>query len=95
MIRIRDIQLPPEHNAHQLQFEAAQLLKISPSKVKGIRIFRKSIDARKKPEVKIIYTVDVAGEVVYCYVKCFCLVIAGYLDYEFHLFFRPYMFFLK
>ena len=59
MIRIRDIQLPPEHNAHQLQFEAAQLLRISPSRVKGIRIFRKSVDARKKPDVKIIYTVDV------------------------------------
>ena len=60
MIRIRDIQLPPEHNAHQLQFEAAQLLRISPSRVKGIRIFRKSVDARKKPDVKIIYTIDVA-----------------------------------
>jgi len=60
MIRIRDIQLPPEHNAHQLQFEAAQLLHISPSKIKGIRIARRSVDARKKPDVKIIYTIDVA-----------------------------------
>ena len=31
MIRIRDISLPPEHNAHQLRFEAAQLLRISNS----------------------------------------------------------------
>ena len=60
MIRLRDIQLPPEHNAHQLQFEAAQMLRISPSKVRQLRIVRRSVDARKKPNVRIIYTIDVA-----------------------------------
>lgn len=59
MIRIRDIALPPEHNAHQLQFEAARLLRLSTSKVKRIRIVRRSVDARKKPDIKIIYTIDV------------------------------------
>ena len=59
MIRIRDISLPPEHNAHQLQFEAAQLLRISVSKIRALRIVRRSVDARKKPDVKIIYTIDV------------------------------------
>lgn len=59
MIRIRDISLPPEHNAHQLRFEAAQLLRISNSKIRNLRIVRRSVDARKKPDVKIIYTVDV------------------------------------
>ena len=60
MIRLRDIPLPPEHNAHQLQFEAAQMLRISNSKIRQLRIVRRSVDARKKPDVKIIYTVDVA-----------------------------------
>lgn len=60
MIRLRDIALPPEHNAHQLQYEAAQMLRISNSKVKNLRIVRRSIDARKKPDVKVIYTIDVA-----------------------------------
>ena len=60
MIRLRDISLPPEHNAHQLQFEAAQMLRISNSKVKQLRIVRRSVDARKKPDVRIIYTIDVA-----------------------------------
>ena len=60
MIRIRDIALPPEHNPHQLQFEAAQLLRVSNSKVRQLRIVRRSVDARKKPDVKIIYTIDVA-----------------------------------
>ena len=62
MIRLRDISLPPEHNAHQLQFEAAQMLRISNSKVKQLRIVRRSVDARKKPNVRIIYTIDVAVE---------------------------------
>ena len=60
MIRIRDIQLPPEHNAHQLQFEAAAILGVSNSKVHNLKIVKRSIDARKKPDVKVIYTIDVA-----------------------------------
>ena len=59
MIRIREIPLPPEHNAHQLSYEAARLLRISPSKIKKLSIFRRSIDSRKKPDVKVVYTVDV------------------------------------
>ena len=62
MIRIRDILLPPEHDANQLTYEAARLLKLSPSKVRKLRIVRRSVDARKKPDVKIVYTVDVAVE---------------------------------
>ena len=59
MIRIRDISLPPEHDHNQLLFEAAKLLKISGSKIYKLEIVRRSIDARKKPDVRIIYTVDV------------------------------------
>lgn len=60
MIRIRDISLPPEHDSNQLIYEAARSLRISASKIRSISLVRRSIDARKKPEVKIIYTVDVA-----------------------------------
>ena len=59
MIRIRDIALPPEHDPNQLVYEAAKLLRISPSKIRRLDLFRRSVDARKKPDVKIIYTVDV------------------------------------
>ena len=62
MIRLRDIPLPPEHNAHQLQFEAAQTLRVSNSKIRQLRIVRRSVDARKKPDIKVIYTIDVAVE---------------------------------
>lgn len=62
MIRIRDIVLPPEHNAHQLTYEAARLLKISASAIRQLRLVRRSVDARKKPDVRLVYTVDVAVE---------------------------------
>ena len=60
MIRIREISMPPEHNAAQLSFEAAKLLKISSSKIRHVKIVRRSVDARKKPDVRIVYTIDVA-----------------------------------
>ena len=60
MIRIRDISMPPEHDANQLVYEASRLLRISASKIRGISLVRRSVDARKKPDVRIIYTVDVA-----------------------------------
>ena len=60
MIRIREIALPPEHNPAQLGYEAARLLRVANSKVRQVKIVRRSIDARKKPDVKIVYTIDVA-----------------------------------
>ena len=62
MIRIREIALPPEHSAAQLPFKAAQALRISTSKIRRLAIVKRSVDARKKPDVKIVYTVDVAVE---------------------------------
>ena len=59
MIRIREIAMPPEHNPAQLGYEAARALKIPNSKVRQVKIIRRSIDARKKPDVKIVYTIDV------------------------------------
>ncbi len=62
MIRIRDIALPPEHNSGQLLYEAARLLRLPNSKIRSVKLVRRSVDARKKPEVRIIYTVDVTVE---------------------------------
>ena len=55
MIRIRDISFPPEHDVNQLLYEASRILKISASKIRDISIVRSSIDARKKPDVKVIF----------------------------------------
>ena len=62
MIRIRDISLPAEHNPNQLNVEAARLLKVSVAKIRRLCIIRRSVDARKKPDVRFIYTVDVLVE---------------------------------
>ena len=60
MIRIREISMPAEHNVAQLSYEAARLLKVSDSKILKLRLVKRSVDARKKPDVRIIYTIDVA-----------------------------------
>ena len=60
MIRLSGITMPPEHSVHQLLHEAAQMLKISKSQIRELEIVRRSVDARKKPEVRIVYTVDVS-----------------------------------
>ena len=59
MIRIRDISLPPSHTPQQLVQSAARQLRIRETEIKQLDIRRKSIDARKKHDVRIIYTVDV------------------------------------
>ena len=61
MIRIREISFPPEHNIHQLPYEAARLLKVPNSKIRKLEIVRRSVDARKKPDVRIIYTIRKAA----------------------------------
>ena len=59
MIRLREISLPPEHSVAQLSYEAARMLKISNSKVRQVRLVRRSVDARKKPDIRVVYTIDV------------------------------------
>ncbi len=44
----------------QLSYEAARLLRVSPSKIRRVTIIRRSLDARKKPDVRYVYTIDVA-----------------------------------
>lgn len=60
MIRLREISLPPEHTVAQLSYEAARMLKVANSKVRKVKIVRRSIDARKKPDVRVVYTIDVS-----------------------------------
>ena len=60
MIRIREIYLPPEHSVSQLAYEASRALRVTTSKIRKVRIVRRSVDARKKPDIRIVYTVDVA-----------------------------------
>lgn len=59
MIRIRDIVLPLAHDENTLLYHAARELHVRSSNISSLEIFRRSLDARKKPELKWVYTVDV------------------------------------
>ncbi len=59
MIRINQIKMPIEHSKEQLFEKVAKLLKIKTGQIKDLKIVKKSIDARKKPELYFVYSVDV------------------------------------
>lgn len=61
MIRINQLKLSPDCVEPEalLRKKAAKLLRISPLEISTLTIFRKSLDARKKPEIFAVYTVDV------------------------------------
>jgi uncharacterized FAD-dependent dehydrogenase len=59
MIRIRDLSLKPDESMARLAFLAARQLRIGEAQIKQIDIRKKSVDARKKSDVRILYTVDV------------------------------------
>ena len=59
MIRVSQIKMPIGHTEKELLHKTAKLLRMDPSKIRTMRLVRKSIDARKKPEIFLSYTVDV------------------------------------
>ena len=58
MIRIT-LTLTPEQDESQLLYLAATALKLSCGEIANLQIYKKSIDARKKPDIRIHYTLDV------------------------------------
>ena len=49
MIKITQLKLPIEHKKEELEKKVCKLLQISPSKLYGIEILKRSLDARKTP----------------------------------------------
>lgn len=60
MIRLTQIKLPADHTPEMLTKKAAKLLRISPEEIRELHIRKRSLDARKKPELFYSYTVDVS-----------------------------------
>lgn len=60
MIRIRDLSLRPGEGDTQLIQAAAKQLKCTPKEILRLQIVKRSIDARKKQDIRVMYTVDVA-----------------------------------
>lgn len=60
MIRISQLKLPVEHHPEAIKKKAAKLLRIAPEEIRELRISKRSLDARKKPELYYSYVVDAA-----------------------------------
>lgn len=60
MIKISQVKLPIGHSDDDLTAVAAKVLKVPVKKIKNLIIIKKSIDARKKTDIKFIYTVKVS-----------------------------------
>lgn len=59
MIRISQIKLRPGQDTKKLFVKAAAVLKVGVKDIKSLEIVKRSLDARKKPELFYSYTVDV------------------------------------
>lgn len=59
MIRIRDLILPSEQGEEALLYAASKALRLPASEIVTLTVFRRSLDARKKPTLRWVYTVDV------------------------------------
>lgn len=59
MIRVQQIKLKIPHTDRQLREKIRKLLWISEEEIVSVNITKRSLDARKKPELFYVYTVDV------------------------------------
>ena len=60
MLRITDIRLPIDHSPDALREAIARKLKIAPIALDEFTIVKRGQDARKKPKIFYVYTIDVA-----------------------------------
>lgn len=59
MLRISQLKLHIDHSEEQLKKKLIRELRIRPEELQGFEIRRQSVDARKKPELYFVYSVDV------------------------------------
>lgn len=59
MIRIQQLKLDINHTREDIMIAIGKILKISPKEIIFYEIQKQSIDARKKNDIKYVYTVDV------------------------------------
>lgn len=60
MIQISQLKLPVTHTEVALKKKIAKILRIRESELLAFRILKQSLDARKKPELYYVYTVEAA-----------------------------------
>ena len=59
MLRINELKLPLDYTEEDLKLKAAKVIKLQPSDIKTLKVFRRSVDSRKKQDVHFVFTVDV------------------------------------
>lgn len=62
MIRINQLKMEPDHTRDALEKKIAKSLRLDASQVKAYQIVKRSLDARKKDQIKWIYCVNVSVE---------------------------------
>ncbi len=62
MIRVNQVRVPLVHSEQDILHKTAKILRVAPEKIHSWQIIKKSVDARKKPEIRVIYSVDVCVE---------------------------------
>ena len=60
MIRISQLKLHPDHSEKELLQKLAKTLRVSEHEIVNYEIKKQSVDARKKPDLFYVYTVDVS-----------------------------------
>lgn len=60
MIRVNQVKMPLSHGQKDILYKTAKILRIAPEDILSWRIVKKSIDARKKPDITVVYSVDVS-----------------------------------
>ena len=61
-IRINQIKLPIQHDQKALEEKIRKLLKLRKDAIINYQIVKKSVDARHKPDIRFVYSVDVECE---------------------------------
>ena len=59
MIRITQLKLPVDHDSDALIKKITHMLRVSRDEIDRVQIVRQSLDARKKPELYLVYSIDV------------------------------------
>lgn len=59
MLRVNQVKVPLSHRQEDILYKTARILKVNSEQILSWQIVKKSLDARKKPEITVVYTVDV------------------------------------
>lgn len=59
MLKLTQIKLPYDHPAHALGDRVCKQLRVPAKQIADIRVLRRALDCRRKPQIEYVYTVGV------------------------------------